>query len=321
MRIKKAALAALVAGLSVASTASAQFPTKPVRIVVPYSAGGPLELMVRPVADHLTIALKQPVLIDNRPGGGTTIGAAAVAQAPADGHMLFLNASSYLINAQLMPNLPYDPQKDLIPVTLASSTPHVLVVFPGLGTATLKDFLAVAKSKGNSLSYASFGNGSSGHLAFELLKKTYGFDMLHVAYKGVPQAAMDVMGGRLQAMIIDLSGAVPHIKGGKLNGLAIAADRRSHLLPDVPTFEQASGTRFVSRSWFGFMVRAGTPAETIKVLNQEIVQALQKPEVKDKLRESGIDTYGTTPAEFATFMKSESDRFAEAIKFSGAKFE
>jgi tripartite-type tricarboxylate transporter receptor subunit TctC len=319
--MKTQSLAALAAGLVLSFAVNAQFPSKPIRIVVPYSAGGPLEVWVRPVAEHLTAVLKQPVVIDNRPGAGTTIGAAAVAQAPADGHSIFLNASSYLINAQLMPNLPYDPQKDLVPITMAASTAHVLVAYPGLGTPTFKDFLATAKAKGNALSYASFGNGSSGHLAFELLKKTYGFEMLHVPYKGVPQAATDVMGGRLHAMIIDLSGAVPHVRGGKLTGIAIASERRSHLLPDLPTFEEASGTRFVSRSWFGFMVRAGTPPEIQRVLNQEIVQALRKPEIKDRLRESGIDTYGTTPAEFAAFMRSESDRFAEAIKFSGAKFE
>jgi len=318
---KRCLVAALVAGLALSLPAGAQFPSKPIRIVVPYSAGGPLEVMVRPVAEHLTAALKQPVVLDNRPGAGTTVGAAAVVQAPADGHMLFLNASSYLINAQLMSNLPYDPQKDLIPLTMASSTPHVFVTYPGLNTATFREFLGIAKAKGKALSYASFGNGSSGHLAFELLKKTYGFEMLHVPYKGVPQAATDVMGGRLQAMIIDLSGAVSHVRGGKLTGLAIASERRSHLLPDLPTFEEASGTRFVSRSWFGFMVRAGTAPDIQKVLHREIVQALQKPDVKDRLRDSGIDTYGTTPAEFAAFMKSESERFAEAIKFSGAKFE
>ncbi len=312
---------ALIAGLALGFSAAAQFPNKPIRIVVPYSPGGPLEVWVRPVAEHLSTALKQPVVMDNRPGAGTTIGAAAVAQAPADGHALFLNASSYLINAQLMQNLPYDPQKDLVPVTLAASTAHVLVAYPGLGIASFKEFLAAAKAKGKALSYASFGNGSSGHLAFELLKKTYGFEMLHVPYKGVPQAATDVMGGRLHSMIIDLSGAVAHVKGGKLTGLAIASEARSHLMPELPTFEEASGTRFISRSWFGFMVRAGTPPDIQRVLNQEIVQALRRPELKDRLRESGIDTYGTTPGEFAAFMKSESDRFADAIKFSGTKFE
>jgi tripartite-type tricarboxylate transporter receptor subunit TctC len=301
--------------------AAAQYPSKPIHIVVPYQAGGTSEVMARAVGDQLTAVWKQPVIIENRPGGGTTIGAAAVAQAPADGYMLFVNASSFLINAQLMSKLPYDPQKDFVPVTLAASNPHALVVFPGLGITNLKDFLGVAKAKGKSMSYASFGNGSSGHLAFELFKKTYGFDMVHVPYKGVPQAMTDVMGGQVQAMLTDLLAAVPQVKSGKLTGLAVAAERRSPTLPDVPTFEEASGTKFVSRSWFGILVRSGTPPEIVKMLNLEIAKALRRQDVKDRLASLGMDTYGTTPETFAEFMKSESERFAEAIRFSGTKIE
>jgi tripartite-type tricarboxylate transporter receptor subunit TctC len=307
--------------LAVSVNAAAQFPTKPIRIIVPYQAGGTSEVMARAVGDHLTSVWKQPVVIENRPGGGTTIGAAAVAQAPADGHTLFVNASSFLINAQLMSKLPYDPQKDFMPVTLAASNPHALVIFPGLGIPNLKEFVNVAKAKGKSMSYASFGNGSSGHLAFELFKKAYGFDMVHVPYKGVPQAMTDVMGGQVHAMLTDLLAAVPQVKAGKLVGLAVAADKRSPTLPDMPTFEEASGTKFVSRSWFGFLVRSGTPPEIHRNLSQEIAKALHRPDVKERLGALGLDTYGTTPEEFAAFMKSESDRFADAIKFSGTKIE
>ena len=314
---------ALVAAalLAFSLEAAAQYPSKPIHIIVPYQAGGTSEVMARAVGDQLTAAWKQPVIIENRPGGGTTIGAAAVAAAPADGYMLFVNASSFLINAQLMSRLPYDPAKDFVPVTLAASNPHALVVFPGLGITSLRDFISTAKTKGRSMSYASFGNGSSGHLAFELLKKTYGFDMVHVPYKGVPQAMTDVMGGQVQAMLTDLLAAVPQVKSGKLNGLAVAADRRSPTLPDMPTFEEASGTKFVSRSWFGILVRSGTPPEIVRMLNTEISKALHKPEVKEKLASLGMDTYGTTPEEFAAFMKGESDRFADAIRFSGTKIE
>ncbi len=301
--------------------AAQKYPTKPIHIIVPYQAGGTSEVMARAVGDQLTAAWKQPVVIENRPGGGTTIGAAAVAQAPADGYMLFVNASSFLINAQLMSKLSYDPQKDFVPVTLAASNPHALVVFPGLGIANLRDFISVAKAKGKSMSYASFGNGSSGHLAFELLKRTYGFEMVHVPYKGVPQAMTDVMGGQVQAMLTDLLAAVPQVKSGKLVGLAVAADKRSPTLPDMPTFEEASGTRFLSRSWFGILVRSGTPPEIVKMLNTEISKALRKQETKDRLAALGMETYGTTQEDFAAFMKSESDRFADAIKFSGTKIE
>ena len=322
--MRRFALAAFALGaLSPLSfqAAAQQYPTKPIHIIVPYQAGGTSEVMARAVGDQLTAAWKQPVVIENRPGGGTTIGATAVAQAPADGYMLFVNASSFLINAQLMSKLPYDPQKDFVPVTLAASNPHVLVIFPGLGIANLRDFISVAKAKGKSMSYASFGNGSSGHLAFELFKKSYGFDMVHVPYKGVPQAMTDVMGGQVQSMLTDLLAAVPQVKSGKLVGLAVAADKRSPTLPDLPTFEEASGTKFVSRSWFGILVRSGTPPEIVKMLNTEISKALRKQVVKDRLAALGMDTYGTTADEFAAFMKSESDRFSEAIKFSGTTIE
>lgn len=311
----------LAAALMPLAAAAQPFPSKPIRIVVPYQAGGTSEMMARQVADQMQQALKQPVVIENRPGGGTTIGAAAVAQAPADGHTLFVNASSFLINAQLMKNLPYDAAKDFIPLTLAASNPHLLVANPGLGTPTFREFLVLAKQKGASMSYASFGNGSSGHLAFELLKKTYEFPMVHVPYKGVPQAMTDVMGGQVQAMLTDLPPGAVQVKAGKVLGLAIAADKRSPTVPDVPTFQELTGTRFVSRSWFGFLVRAGTPPDAVKTLQAEIVRALHNPAVKEKLAAAGMDTIGSSQDEFAAFMKSESARFADAIKFSGTKID
>lgn len=312
----------LVATLcAIALPAAAQFPIKPIRIIVPYQAGGTSEMMARMVAEHMQAALKQPVVVENRPGGGTTIGAAVVAQAPADGYSLFVNASSFLINAQLMKGLPYDATRDFVPLTLAASNPHVLVAFNGLGITNFRDFLAMAKQKGNAMSYASFGNGSSGHLAFELLKKTYEFQMVHVPYKGVPAAMTDVIGGNVQAMLTDLPPAVTQVKAGKLLGLAIASEQRSPALPDTPTFLEASGVPFVSRSWFGFLARSGTPPEILKVLQTELVRALQSSAVKERLRTAGMDTYGTSAEEFDAFMKKESARFADAIKFSGTKID
>lgn len=299
--------------------AAADFPSRPIRIVVPYAPGGASETMARLVADRMAAAFKQPVIIENRPGGGTVIGASVVAQAPADGYTLFVNASSYVINSHFIAKLPYDPWKDFTPLTLAASNPHVLVTSNALGTRNLAEFLAVAKAKGRTLSYGSFGNGSSGHLAFELLKKTYGFDMEHVPYKSTPQAMMDVIGGQIQAMLTDTPAAVPQAKAGKMMVLAIAADQRSPSLPEVPTFQEATGTRFVSRSWFGFLVKSGTPPEVQKLLQTEIVRALKSQELKDKLHDLGMDTIGSSPDEFAAFMKAESERFADAIRFSGAK--
>jgi tripartite-type tricarboxylate transporter receptor subunit TctC len=322
MMHRAAVAAALLAACALGApdpAAAADFPSRPIRIVVPYAPGGASETMARLVADRMSAALKQPVIIENRPGGGTVIGASVVAQAPADGYTLFVNASSFVINSHLIAKLPYDPWKDFAPLTLAASNPHVLVTSNALGTRNLAEFLAAARAKGKALSYASFGNGSSGHLAFELLKKTYGFDMEHVPYKSTPQAMMDVIGGQVQAMLTDTPAAVPQAKAGKMMVLAIAADQRSPSLPDVPTFQEATGTRFVSRSWFGFLVRSGTPPEVQKLLQTEIVRALKTPELKDKLHDLGMDTIGSTAEEFAAFMKAESERFADAIRFSGAK--
>jgi tripartite-type tricarboxylate transporter receptor subunit TctC len=309
------------AALVAASAATAQYPAKPIRIVVPYSPGGALDATLRLAGDQVSASLKQPVVIENRPGGSTTIGTQAVAQAPADGYTLFVNAASFAINPHLMPKLPYDTFKDFVPVTLMTANSHVLVAATVLGTPTFKEFVAVAKAKGKALSYASFGNGSSGHLAFEQLKRLYGFDMVHIPYKGAPPAMLDIMGGQLHAMLTDLPVALPYVKGGKLAGLAIAAERRSPALTEVPTFQEAGGQPFLSRSWFGLVVRAGTAPEIVRTLNEEFVKALQKPEVKDKLVAVGTDVLATSPEAFGAFMKRESERYAEAVKAADVKIE
>lgn len=322
-----AGLPAMLAAVVLLSTAPAaalaqtQFPTQPIRIIVPYTPGGTGEMMARLVSEEMAASMKHTVLIEHKPGGGTTIGAAVVAQAPADGHAIFMNASSFLINAQLMPRLPYDAAKDFAPVTLAASNPHVLVVAPSLGIRTMKDFLALVKDKGGELSYASFGNGSSGHLAFELLKSAYGFKMIHVPYKGTPAAMADVMAGQVQAMLADLPASLPHIRAGRLVALGVASDKRAAAAPELATVEEAGGTKFVSGSWFGFLVRSGTPPEIREVLHREIVKALSKQSVKDTLGERSMVTHGTSSEAFADFMKQESARFAEAIRISGAKID
>ena len=266
-------------------------------------------------------AIGQPVLLEHKPGAATTIAAAAVAQAPADGHTVFVNATSFVTNSLLMSKLPYDPAKDFVPVTLAQSNAHVLVVPPTLGARTFREFLSLARAGGSRMSYASVGNGSSSHLAFELLKKAYGFEMVHVPYKGAPQGALEVAGGQVHAMLIDLPVVSAQIKGGKLAGLAVAAERRNGALPDTPTFQEAGGTPYLSRSWFGILARSGTPDDALRVLHQEIVRAYQRPEVRDRLAALGTDVIASTPAEFAAFMKSETDRFAEAIRISGTRLE
>lgn len=301
--------------------AAAQFPDKPISIVVPYQAGGsPLETAVRMVADEMSRSMGQPVVLQYKPGASTTIGASAVARAPADGYTLFVNAQSFLISAQLMSRLPYDARKDFEPVTMLTSFPHALIVGPDAPYQSARDFIEAARARGKDMSYGSFGTASSGHLAFEGLKKTYGFEMVHIPYKG-GEGVNDVIAGRLDAMLNDLPAVVSFAKAGKLKALAIAAGQRHPMTPEVPTFAEATGTAFTSQSWFGILVRSGTPPEIRQILHREIVAALKKPEIVARMNELGFEGRPTTPEEFAAFMDRERQRLAEAIAFSGARME
>ena len=312
---------ALMSLLPICAPAFAQFPNKPIRIILPYQAGvGAVEVVVRMVADDMATALKQPVVIDYKPGASTVIGATNVATSPADGHTLFVNAQSFLITAQLMPKLPYNPSKDFVPVTMLTSYPHALIVGPDAPYRNAKEFIAAAQQYGEKMSYGSFGNASSGHLAFEGLKKTYGFSMVHVPYKGT-EGMNDVMAGRLDAMLNDLPVVAPFAKSGKLRILAVASDKRDPIAPDVPTFAEVTGTTFKSRSWFGVLARSGTPPEVLKVLNASMVNALRRPEIVEKMKTLGVEGHPSTPEQFQSFMDSEASRIAEAIKFSGATMQ
>lgn len=319
--IRRKLLIVAAAATLAPAAALAQSSGQPIRIVVPYTPGGTGEMMARLVAEKMTTSMGRPVVVDNRPGGGTTIGAAVVARAPADGHAIFMNASSFLINSQLMEKLPYDPVKDFVPVTYAAANPHVLVVSPSLGISTMKEFMALVKDKGSEMSYGSFGNGSSGHLAFELLKSAYRFPMQHVPYKGAAQAMTDVMAGQIQAMLADLPASFPHIQSGKLVALGVASKERAEIAKSIPTLTEAGGIEFESGSWFGFLLKTGTPPEVAKQLHSEIVKALSDNDLKQQLRSRGMETFGTSEQEFARFMERESARFAEAIRISGAKIE
>jgi tripartite-type tricarboxylate transporter receptor subunit TctC len=319
MRLVRLALLPVL--LLFAFQAAAQFPTKPITIVVPYQAGGsPLEALVRMMADEMSKSLKQPVVLEYKPGASTTIGAAYVARAPSDGHTLFVNAQSFLISAQLMSKLPYDARKDFVPVSMLTSFPHALIVGSEAPYKTAREFIEATKAKGSEMHYGSFGNASSGHLAFEGLKKTYGFQMIHVPYKG-GEGVNDLIAGRLDAMLNDLPAVVQFAKTGKLRILALAHDKRDPTAPDVPTFAEATGVPFSSQSWFGILVRAETPTNVREVLHREIVAALKNPQVEQKMKALGIDARPTTPEEFGAFMDREQKRLAEAIAFSGARME
>jgi tripartite-type tricarboxylate transporter receptor subunit TctC len=310
------AVLAITCGLAAAQ----QFPSKSIRIVVPYQPGNALEPIVRALGDELTQTLKQPVVIEYKPGAATTIGAAYTASAPPDGHTLFINAASFLISAQLMSKLPYDPKTAFVPITALTEFPHVLIAPAGSPYKTAREFVAHAKQNGEKMSYGSFGNASSGHLGFERLKKQFDFKSQHVPYKG-NEGLQDIIAGRLDSMLNDLPAVVPFARDGKVRALAIATERRDPNLPDVPTFEEATGVQFLSKSWFGILVRAETPAPIRNTLNAAITAALRKPEINTKLTELGLKPTPSTPEAFAEFMARESRRFAEAIAFANVRME
>jgi hypothetical protein len=302
------------------SLAVAQFPSKPIKIVVPYQAGNSLEPIVRALADEMTQTLKQPVLIEYKPGASTTIGAAYTASSPPDGHTLFVNAASFLISAQLMAKLPYDPKTAFVPISGLTEMPHVLIAPTSAPYKNAKDFLAYAKSNGDKISYGSFGNASSGHLGFERIKKQFGFNATHIPYKG-NEGLQDILAGRLDCMLNDLPIVVPFVKEGKIQALAIASEKRDPSLPDVPTFEEATGTPFLSKSWFGILVRSDTPLSIRNTLNASITSALKKPEIYKKLLDLGLKPTPSTPEAFSEFMAQESKKFAEAIAFANVRMD
>lgn len=317
------ALLAVPAILTAPTGQAAQnkFPEKPIRLIVGSAAGSGPDIIGRMMAERLYETWKQRVVVDARPGAAGAISADLALGAAADGYTWMMLTSQLFVASQVLADIKFDLARDFQSLSLIGTTPFVLLANNQLPAKSLKELIELAKKQPGKLRYGSAGTGASEHLSGVLLNHLTGTNMLHVPYKGVPAAMTDVMGGQVQAMLTDLLAAVPQVKAGKLAGLAVAADKRSPTLPDMPTFEEASGTKFVSRSWFGILVRSGTPPEIHKMLATEIAKALHRPDVKEKLATLGLDTYGTTPEEFAAFMKSESDRFADAIRFSGTKIE
>lgn len=320
MRRRSLTLAALAAtAVPLSSRRALAQPANPPRIVVPYAPGGVGDMMSRALAERMSPLGGQTILVDNKPGGGTVIGAQAVHAAPADGQQLLMVAASFVINQHLMARLPFDPLRDFVPVSLLASNPHLLIVHPSVPASDLKSLVAWAR--GRDASYASFGNGSSGHLGFELLKKAADFPMVHVPYKGGAPAIADLIAGQVHAMLTDLPQAVPHVKAGKVKAIALAGPRRAAALPDVPTFAEMGLPSFESRSWYGMVMRSGSPAESVQRWNQALLAALREPEVRSRLEQAGLDIIGTPADEFGGFLRRESARYAEAVRLSGAKIE
>jgi len=310
---------ALPAAPSVAQDA---FPAKPIRIVVPFAAGGGVDILTRVLAQHLGEALKQQVVVDNRTGAGGNIGVDAVAKAPADGYTLVMaTTGTHTINPGLYQSLPFDAEKDFAPITTVASVPNLLVVNPGIAAASVEELVALAKSQPGKFSYASFGNGTGNHLSGAMFAAMAKLDVVHVPYKSAPQAVTDLIAGQTAFAFVNTPLALPHVRAGKLRALAVTGGKRSAATPEYATMSEAGVPGFVVESWYGLLAPAGTPAPVVARLHKEVLAVLAKPEVRETFAKQGADIVTATPGEFAAQIRSEKARWADVIKASGARID
>ena len=306
--------------LAVAPALAQRYPDKPVRLVIGFPPAGPVDNIARPIAPRIAEVLGQPVLIENRPGAGGSIGVNAVAKSPPDGHtLLWGSAGPVAINVSLYPNVGYDPVKDFAPVTLAVSTQVILTVHPSLNVNSVKELIALARSRPGQLNYASVGSGSSPHLAMELFNDMAGIKLLHVPCKGGAEAMTDLAAGRVDLIFLGVSSVAPFVKSGKLKALAVATSKRAAAMPDVPTMHEAGVTGYDANSWHGVLAPAGTPRAVIDQLNGVIVKVLRQPEVGATLLNQGAEPVGSTPDEFGAYIRAEVMKWARVIKAANIK--
>ena len=319
---------ALLASLALGSAAGAlpamalDYPTKPISIVVPFPSGGTTDLVARTLADGLTKSLGQSVIVENKPGAGTTVGADYVAKAKPDGYTLLMGAVHHTVAPSVYKKLPYDFQKDLAPITTVAMVPNVLSVNPEKNTAkNVAELVALAKAKPNGLSYGSNGNGTAQHLIGTLFQLQTGTQLLHVPYKGSAPLTTDLLGGQVSMSFDSITPVLPHIKAGKLRPLAVTTDKRTTLLPDVPTLQEAGLPGFDIQTWYGVLAPAGTPKEVVAKLNAEMLKIIKSEEFAKKMHAGGCETLGSTPDEFAKRIANEMEKFAKIAKEGNVSVE
>ena len=311
-------LAGMVFGAVVATAAWGQaFPTKPVRVVVPFTAGSATDILARTVGQKLSEQWGQPVVIDNRPGAGGTIGAAIVAKSPGDGYTLLVLSAAHAYNPAIYANLTYDTVKDFVEIVPLAGQPNVLVVAPSTGIKTVADLVRAAKEKPGALNFASAGNGSGTHINGEKFKLAAGIDVVHVPYKGTPEALTDTMAGRVTYFFSPISAALPQVREGKLTALAVSTAKRSSVLPDVPTIAESGLSGFDYNLWVGVFAPAGTPIDLVEKINRDVLGALASPEVKDRLAALGADAMPMAPPEFRKFVQEEIGESGKVIRAAG----
>jgi len=308
--------------LGLAAPAVAQdYPTRTVKIIVPFGAGGPADVYARFLGQHLSEALKQPFVIEDRPGAGAIIGTDEAAKAAPDGSTLLMMSNTHTTNETLITKKPYDLMRDFVPVAPVNSSDLVMVIHPDVPAKNLKEFIDLVKAKPGALNYASSGPGTPYHMAAELFKSMTGTDIVHVPHRGSGEARNNVIGGHVQMMFDAISTMAPNVQAGQVRALGVTGEKRSDVLPDVPTIAEAGVPGYEATIWLGLMAPAGTPKPIVDKLNTEINKVLSRPEVKKEWAEQGASPMIMTPAEFEAYLRKDINKWAEVVKVSGAKVQ
>ena len=314
----KSSIAVALCALSLAPVAAAQtYPAKPVRIIVPYAAGGNTDFTARALAEKLGDVYKRQFIVENRPGGATNIGTEAVAKAAPDGYTLLMGGASNAINMSLFNKLPYDTLRDFEPIALCVKGANVLAIHPSLPAKNTKEFIALAKSQPGKLNFASSGLGSSNQMAGELLKMMTGINIVHVPYKGNAPAVTDLLGGHVEMIFSGVPAVQPHMQSGRIRGIAIGSLKRFPAVPDLPTFDESGVKGYEATTWFGLMAPAKTPKEILTRLNADVDKAIRSPDVKERFINDGLEPMGGSAESFAKFIRAEIDKYAKVIKAVG----
>jgi tripartite-type tricarboxylate transporter receptor subunit TctC len=304
-----------------AGPAAAEYPERPIRLVVPYSAGGSTDTVARIAGARLSERLGQQVVVDNRTGAGTIIGTEIVKNATPDGHVLLMATPPLAVNPSLYAKVPYVLERDFVAITNIAASSNLLVVHPSMPANSVKELIALLKANPGKYNYGSSGVGGAGHLAMALFTSMADVEVLHVPYKGGAPAVADLVAGRLNMMMANLTTAQPHIRAGKLRGLGVGKVKRSPLFPELPTIAEAGLKGYEANNWNGVVAPTGTPRAVIQRLHKEIVATLQEPAIQDRMTKAGLEPVGDTPAEFAQYLKSEAAKWGKLVKSAGIKAE
>ena len=323
--LQRATFATLIAtGIAVAAVpgvAAQNYPTKPVRMIVPFTPGSATDLLARRVAPKMSDNWNQQVVVDNRGGGGGTLGASIVAKATPDGYTLLVHSIAFAMNAALYSKLPYDPLKDFAPVSQIVISTSLLVVAPTLGVKSVKELIALAKQKPGQLTFGTSGVGSGTHLNGEQFRFAAGIDVVHVPYKGVPEPLIDTMSGRIDYFLSPLVPALPFIRDGRLLALAVSTAQRTSALPDVPTIAEAALPGYEFQAWFGVFAPAGTPRPVVDQISREIARIVYLPDIKKQFLNQGEEGKPSTPEEFTRFIRAEIEKYSKVVKLAGIRVE